>query len=1004
MLRLRRYRVFAIFAVIAIGLLYHFRGLGGIDHPLPSADLKDFGDLKNFGGLKPDEGLKSEGGLKSDGGLIITTKSPSIASTASETRPATSSAVVKAIETTGAFRSPTVKEDGTKTATPTSRPAKASHVATAKPKLGHAFDMQEDDAVPEADDEDAVSKIHWKKQKEHFPIPTESIIQLPTGKPKAIPKIQHAFSDESNTEKMDREKKLGIIKKTFEFSWAGYKKNAWMHDELSPVSGLFRDPFCGWGATLVDSLDTLWIMGLKSEFEEATKAVGKIDFTTSIRNDIPLFETVIRYLGGLIAAYDLGGRKYKVLLDQAVQLAEVLIGAFDTPNRMPMTFYLWKPTFASQPHRANTRVVLAELGSLSLEFTRLAQITKEAKYYDAIARITNEFEMWQNNTRLPGLWPKKVDASGCQKDDTSVMSPIGDAMRKGPGVKAMNQKIEKAPKASKPVDYGEAKAAELSGPLDDGEAARIAGMEKYQIKTGTGKGLMNEADDDESPSTRSTKSPLDKRQLTEDWPESTSLLGEADCKPQGLASPPFTSSEEFTMGGQADSVYEYLPKEYMLLGGLVPQYQSMYELSVEATDKYLLYRPMIPDEKRNILFSGQVSTSGRLDDPDDVNLKAEGTHLTCFIGGMIGVGAKIFNREDDLELAKKLTDGCVWAYESTTTGIMPEGFLTLPCDDRAKCPWNETRYWDELDPFRATRHWRDQADPDVVDKKNGAIDQEAKKASGKAGASSQKEAQGTVSSASKTVTSEEAVATQTKTPSVSGSTPSEPAATFSKKAPLAKRQLGDIENDAVDSSSSTSKGAKSGSSGKSTKAKIGKEPLESAGGSGKKSLLDPSETDEEKSETSTSATLSPTAEATIPVIPSYTPPPIPTQEEYVKARIRDERLPPGVVSEAAKLTDHAHRPEAIESVFIMWRITGDNYWRKKGWQMFEAVHKATVADYGASAIMDVTSETPVTLDEMESFWLAETLKYFYLLFSDPDLISLDDYVLNTEAHPFKRPK
>lgn len=40
----------------------------------------------------------------------------------------------------------------------------------------------------------------------------------------------------------------------------------------------------------------------------------------------------------------------------------------------------------------------------------------------------------------------------------------------------------------------------------------------------------------------------------------------------------------------------------------------------------------------------------------------------------------------------------------------------------------------------------------------------------------------------------------------------------------------------------------------------------------------------------------------------------------------------------------------------------------------------------------------------QSFWLAETLKYFYLAFSPPDVISLDDYVLNTEAHPFKRPK
>lgn len=77
----------------------------------------------------------------------------------------------------------------------------------------------------------------------------------------------------------------------------------------------------------------------------------------------------------------------------------------------------------------------------------------------------------------------------------------------------------------------------------------------------------------------------------------------------------------------------------------------------------------------------------------------------------------------------------------------------------------------------------------------------------------------------------------------------------------------------------------------------------------------------------------------------------------------------------------------------MWRITGDIYWRKKGWEMFEAIRKATHADYGASAIGDVTAETPVTLDEMESFWLAETLKYFYLLFSDPSHISLDDYVL-----------
>ena len=126
-------------------------------------------------------------------------------------------------------------------------------------------------------------------------------------------------------------------------SWQGYKEKAWMHDELSPVSGGFRDPFAGWGATFVDTLDTLWIMGLKDEFDEAMQAVDKIDFTTSPRADIPLFETTIRYLGGLLAAYDIAGMKHEVLLRKAVELAEVLMGAFDTPNRMPITYYYWRP-------------------------------------------------------------------------------------------------------------------------------------------------------------------------------------------------------------------------------------------------------------------------------------------------------------------------------------------------------------------------------------------------------------------------------------------------------------------------------------------------------------------------------------------------------------------------------------------------------------------------------------------------------------------------------------
>ena len=79
----------------------------------------------------------------------------------------------------------------------------------------------------------------------------------------------------------------------------------------------------------------------------------------------------------------------------------------------------------------------------------------------------------------------------------------------------------------------------------------------------------------------------------------------------------------------------------------------------------------------------------------------------------------------------------------------------------------------------------------------------------------------------------------------------------------------------------------------------------------------------------------------------------------------------------------------------MYRTTGDEEWRKKGWRMFTSIQKAALAEYGYSAVHDVTkTSSKENLDDsMESFWMAETLKYFYLLFSDPSLVSLDDYVL-----------
>jgi mannosyl-oligosaccharide alpha-1,2-mannosidase len=71
--------------------------------------------------------------------------------------------------------------------------------------------------------------------------------------------------------------------------------------------------------------------------------------------------------------------------------------------------------------------------------------------------------------------------------------------------------------------------------------------------------------------------------------------------------------------------------------------------------------------------------------------------------------------------------------------------------------------------------------------------------------------------------------------------------------------------------------------------------------------------------------------------------------------------------------------------------------------MFKAIEKNTRMELASAALADITREagiSPPKIDLMESFWIGETLKYFYLIFCEPDHISLDEYVFNTEAHPF----
>lgn len=124
------------------------------------------------------------------------------------------------------------------------------------------------------------------------------------------------------------------------------------------------------------------------------------------------------------------------------------------------------------------------------------------------------------------------------------------------------------------------------------------------------------------------------------------------------------------------------------------------------------------------------------------------------------------------------------------------------------------------------------------------------------------------------------------------------------------------------------------------------------------------------------------------------------------------------------------RPETIESLFYMYRITEDETYRHWGWEMFKSfvnhtaiVERSNLHDImpesassadaenkndkpprvvGFTSLSNADAVPPSQRDNMESFWMAETLKYFYLLFSEREFISLEENVFNTEAHPMPR--
>ncbi|RZJ01447.1 MAG: alpha-mannosidase [Brevundimonas sp.] len=172
------------------------------------------------------------------------------------------------------------------------------------------------------------------------------------------------------------------VKAEFKWAWDHYVARAWGKDEINPVSGTSQSFFIDGhdlGLSLVEALDTLWIMELDEEFQAGADWVkANLDF--DIDGFAQVFETNIRLVGGLLSAHLASGDP--VLLAKAKDLADRLMKAFDaSPHGLPYR-YVNLRTGAVRDPETN----LAEIGTYATEFGLLGQLTGEPKYYAAAKR------------------------------------------------------------------------------------------------------------------------------------------------------------------------------------------------------------------------------------------------------------------------------------------------------------------------------------------------------------------------------------------------------------------------------------------------------------------------------------------------------------------------------------------------------------------------------------------------------------------------------------------
>ncbi|MBI0475442.1 glycoside hydrolase family 47 protein [Sphingomonas sp. MA1305] len=180
------------------------------------------------------------------------------------------------------------------------------------------------------------------------------------------------------TPREDWQALAGEVKAAMRFAFAAYRQIAWGQDEVKPVSGggqSFLIPGASVGLSIVEALDTLWLMGLDAELEDAVRWIHQ-RLTFDLDGDAQVFEASIRLVGGLLSGHLATGDAR--LLELAHDLASRMMPCFETPTGMPMRYV----NLRTGKTRDGQSFPAEIGGGMAPEYVTLSRLTGERRFAD----------------------------------------------------------------------------------------------------------------------------------------------------------------------------------------------------------------------------------------------------------------------------------------------------------------------------------------------------------------------------------------------------------------------------------------------------------------------------------------------------------------------------------------------------------------------------------------------------------------------------------------------